>query len=62
MKKEQQTCCEKFKTMIGGIVQKHLKNKEKTKENIAKTYRYLIGKGFSYEEASYALKFFIEDV
>ena len=44
------------------VAEKHLKNKEKTKENIAKTYRYLIGKGFSYEEASYALKFFIEDV
>lgn len=37
------------------IAEKHLKNKEITSENLAKTYRYLIGKGFSYEEASYAI-------
>ena len=37
------------------LAEKHLKNKEITKENLAKTYRYLIGKGFSYEEANYAL-------
>lgn len=43
------------------VAEKHLKNKERTKENIAKTYRYLIGKGFSYDEASYALSFFDED-
>ncbi len=40
---------------------KYLKNKEKTKENIAKAYRYLIGKGFSYEQANYALSEFRED-
>lgn len=34
---------------------KHIKNKEKTQENIQKTYRYLIGKGFSYEDAVYAV-------
>ena len=34
---------------------KHIKNKERTKENLAKTYRYLIGRGFSYEEANYAV-------
>jgi SOS response regulatory protein OraA/RecX len=38
------------------IAQKHLKNKELSKENLAKTYRYLIGKGFSYEEASFAIE------
>ena len=38
------------------LAKKHLKNKEITKENLQKTYRYLIGKGFSYEEASFALK------
>ena len=43
------------------VAEKHLKNKERTKENIAKTYGYLIGKGFSYDEASYALSFFDED-
>ena len=37
------------------IAEKHLRNKEINKENLAKTYRYLIGKGFSYEEASYAI-------
>lgn len=43
------------------IAEKYLKNKEKTKETIAKTYRYLIGKGFSYEEADYALSQFKEE-
>ncbi len=43
------------------IAIKYLKNKEITKENIAKTYRYLIGKGFSYEQANYALSEFKED-
>jgi len=37
------------------VAEKHLRNKEINKENLAKTYRYLIGKGFSYEEASYAI-------
>ena len=37
------------------IAIKHFRGKEKTKENLAKTYRYLIGKGFSYEEASFAI-------
>lgn len=37
------------------IALKHFKGKEKTKENLAKTYRYLISKGFSYEEANYAI-------
>ena len=40
---------------------KHLKNKEKSKENLAKTYRYLLGKGFSYEEANFALSELKED-
>ena len=40
---------------------KYLKNKEITKENLAKAYRYLIGKGFSYEQANYALSEFRED-
>lgn len=43
------------------LAQKYLKNKERTKENISKAYRYLIGRGFSYEQASYAVKFFCED-
>lgn len=42
------------------VAKKHLKNKELTKENIAKTYRYLIGRGFSYDEASFALAEFKE--
>lgn len=37
------------------VAKKHIKNKELTKENIAKTYRYLIGRGFSYEQASHAV-------
>ena len=43
------------------IAIKHIKNKEKSKENLAKTYRYLIGKGFSYEEASFAIDSIRED-
>ncbi|MBQ9513614.1 MAG: RecX family transcriptional regulator [Clostridia bacterium] len=43
------------------LAEKKLKNKEKSKENILKTYRYLIGRGFSYEEAEYAVSFFKED-
>lgn len=42
------------------VAKKHLKNKELTKENIAKTYRYLIGRGFSYDETSFALAEFKE--
>ena len=40
------------------VAQKYLKNKEITKENIAKTYRYLVGRGFSYDEAGYAIASF----
>lgn len=43
------------------IAEKYLKNKEITKENIAKTYRYLIGKGFSYDEATFAISKFSEE-
>ena len=43
------------------IAKKHLGNKPKTKENLAKTYRYLIGKGFSYEQANKALAEYQED-
>ena len=34
---------------------KKIKGKEITKENLAKVYRYLISKGFTYEDASYAI-------
>ena len=37
---------------------KYLKNKSIDKETLAKAYRYLIGRGFNYDEASYALSFF----
>ncbi len=37
------------------LAQKHIKNKEKTYENVQKTYKYLISKGFSYEDAGYAV-------
>lgn len=37
------------------IAFKHIKNKERTKENLAKTYKYLLSKGFSYEECSIAI-------
>ena len=44
------------------LAEKHLRNKEITKENLMKTYRYLIGRGFSYEQADYALKQFKENL
>ena len=43
------------------VAEKHIKNKERTKENLAKTYRYLVGRGFSYEEANYAISKIKED-
>ena len=35
---------------------KKMKNKEITRENLSKTYRYLISKGFTYEDATYAIE------
>ena len=40
------------------VAEKYLKNKTIDKEMLAKTYRYLIGRGFSYEQASFAIKSF----
>ncbi len=44
------------------IAFKHIKNKEHTKENLAKTYKYLLSKGFSYEESSFAIGKIKEDL
>jgi regulatory protein len=46
------------KSNAKAVAEKYLKNKETTKENMAKAYRYLIGRGFSYEDATFALSFF----
>ena len=43
------------------LCEKYLRNKEKTKENVLKAYKYLIGKGFSYEQADYAVAPLKED-
>lgn len=43
------------------VAEKHIKSKERTKENLSKTYRYLIGRGFSYEEANFAISKLKED-
>ena len=43
------------------VAEKYLRNKEINKETLAKAYRYLIGRGFSYDQASYALSKFKED-
>ncbi|MBP5466748.1 MAG: RecX family transcriptional regulator [Clostridia bacterium] len=43
------------------LAEKYLRNKEITKENVLKTYKYLIGRGFSYEQADYAVARFRED-
>ena len=37
------------------VAVKYLRNKTIDKETLAKTYRYLISRGFSYDEASYAI-------
>ncbi|MBR2870458.1 MAG: RecX family transcriptional regulator [Clostridia bacterium] len=36
---------------------KKMNGKENTKENLAKVYRYLISKGFTYEDATFAIDF-----
>ena len=41
---------------IEQIAEKYMKNKEETKENIAKLYRYLMGKGFNYEDIKQVIK------
>lgn len=43
------------------VAEKYLRNKEISKENLAKAYRYLISRGFSYEEANFALSSFKEN-
>lgn len=44
------------------LAEKYLKNNEITKENLMKAYRYLIGRGYSYDQADYALKEFKESL
>ena len=44
------------------IAEKYMKNKENNKENLQKAYRYLLSKGFSYEEINSALKSFKGDI
>lgn len=40
------------------LAEKYLRNKDNTIENTQKAFRYLIGRGFSYEDAEYALRNF----
>ncbi len=47
---------EDFSEMAEKLADKRLRNKEITQENLQKTYRYLIGKGFSHEEALSVIK------
>lgn len=51
-----------YKSSARLIAEKRLKNKEITKDLIIKTYRYLFGKGFSYEEIDFALSEYREDL
>ncbi|MBQ0099807.1 MAG: regulatory protein RecX, partial [Firmicutes bacterium] len=37
------------------VLEKYLRNKEKTKENLIKASRYLLGKGFNYEDIENAV-------
>lgn len=43
------------------LARKYMRNKEISRENVAKTYRYVLSRGFSYEEADYAISQFKED-
>ena len=38
------------------LARKKVKNKEITKELLSKTYKYIISKGFSYEDANYVIE------
>ena len=38
-----------------GVLEKYLRNKEQNKENILKAYRYLLSRGFTYEDVNYAV-------
>ena len=40
---------------VYNLALKHLKGKERSKENIAKTYRYLAGKGYLFEDIDRAI-------
>lgn len=40
------------------VAEKYLRNKVIDNETLAKAYRYLIGRGFNYEQANYAIKSF----
>lgn len=40
------------------LAEKYMRNKEMTAENVRKTYKYLIGRGFSYEQADEGIKKF----
>lgn len=48
-------CDVEYKKKALEVAMKHIKNKEHTTENLSKTYRYLIGRGYSYEEANFAI-------
>ena len=41
--------------VVKNIAFKYMKNKEISQENLAKLYKYVLSKGFSYEDASYAV-------
>ena len=45
-------------TAATGILQKYMRGKEASKENLQKAYRHLMGKGFSYDVAKSALSVF----
>ena len=47
---------------VDKLAEKYLKNKEKDKNNILKCYKYLLSKGFDYDEAKQAVeKYEIDD-
>ena len=46
----------------GAILQKYLRNKERSRETLQKAYRYLISKGFSYDTAKSAMDALGEEI
>lgn len=50
-----------FNESAKAVALKHIKGKERTRENLAKTYRYLLGRGFSNDDVSSAISSLRED-
>ncbi len=54
-------CIESQQEACDRLAEKYLKNKEKDQKNILKCYKYLLSKGFDYDEAKLAVDKYNED-